>query len=933
MNYILTLIFTLGLTGTSYSMQNVVPVGMDLTTHETPQHGQILSGGQQLARGEKRKDAPAPEAGDGTPAQPAKKAKIDGERDVSGKQAKSDAETATAASSTASQEPLGLDELEESKLSAEDKQLFDASMGRSQEVEELKKKIAAGWDIDKRDERGDTQLIVALNARNERLAENLIKAGADVTITDKHGATPLMLAAGNGDIKLIELMLNSVYQRLVVHNKMEHFNAQLTDDDEDVDYKQNSETQLSALINSQDKYGVTPLMRAAAAEHLTIVDLLLQCGAQVNICNNKQITAYNLVAEKNKQLADRIQHWPSRSKELVKAVAAEDLKTVKELIEAGASLFFRDHQNTLKPLAVLAIQKTRNIELVKLLLNANAHNNILPFVNSFLWKNQTNNKCLENYAIENYEDDDVDEALEKEINAWRAQVAKLLHTYKPYSAGDVLFKAVQDQDMEAVQQLLKEGADINSCASSGVTVLIVAASNNNIPLAKLALSAGVQVNAFDEDGETALTTACYNGFTEMVQLLLEYKANPNIGGGKTTRALNAAIANGHTHLVEPLLRAGADVNYSDWFGKTPLMLAAENGSMEMVQLFIKHKAHINTQSQGVSHPPTALTYAVKNNHLDIAQVLIKAGAQLNLGKENPIKRDYALEAAAENGHLACVKLLLDHGVPVDHNDSYDYKTALHEAAENGHLDVVKLLLDKGADINKSLHSISPLMAAIRNKHVAVVKLLIERKASLEPYNKQVRVGEAAQSVSLLEGAMDVQTADDNNHLTIIKLLLDAGIPADTESGSRALQRAVFQGRIQIVKLLLNAGADVTAKNIDNATPGQPTKLNILQATMRRMIEFGDSLSNATQIGEQRTRSVYINIFIDLLKLLNDAMAKAHEKLHSQQESKKDAETKAKAAAKLVGAAGAGSGQTSTPTGAGSSSAQPMDTSDNNTPSA
>ena len=65
---------------------------------------------------------------------------------------------------------------------------------------EIQRLIANGADINAKDEKGQTALIMASSFRNNKImVEYLVDKGADVNKKDKHGNTALMVASFNGD--------------------------------------------------------------------------------------------------------------------------------------------------------------------------------------------------------------------------------------------------------------------------------------------------------------------------------------------------------------------------------------------------------------------------------------------------------------------------------------------------------------------------------------------------------------------------------------------------------------------------------------------------------------------------------------------------------------------------------------------------------------
>lgn len=74
---------------------------------------------------------------------------------------------------------------------------------------DIKKRIERGDDINFKDSTGKTFLIKAIEYKDPKTAEYLIKKGADVNITDNNGVSALMYAVSIGDLETSELLFKS----------------------------------------------------------------------------------------------------------------------------------------------------------------------------------------------------------------------------------------------------------------------------------------------------------------------------------------------------------------------------------------------------------------------------------------------------------------------------------------------------------------------------------------------------------------------------------------------------------------------------------------------------------------------------------------------------------------------------------------------------
>src|SRR5215469_4383573 len=81
---------------------------------------------------------------------------------------------------------------------------------------------------------------------------------------------------------------------------------------------------------------------------------------------------------------------------------------------------------------------------------------------------------------------------------------------------------------QAVEELLRRGADVNAVSSNSMKVAVInsAAASGRADLVKLVLAAGADPNARQQLGWTALHAAVAHDNVEMAQALLEAGADP-----------------------------------------------------------------------------------------------------------------------------------------------------------------------------------------------------------------------------------------------------------------------------------------------------------------------------------------------------------------------------------------------------------------------
>ena len=161
---------------------------------------------------------------------------------------------------------------------------------------------------------------------------------------------------------------------------------------------------------------------------------------------------------------------------------------------------------------------------------------------------------------------------------------------------DELIRAGFEGNLEKVQELLNNDADVNAKNKLGNTALINASMTGHTETVALLLEKGADVNANNNNGHTALILAIWNRYTETVALLLEKGADVNVKGNDGETALLVASGDGHKEIVAMLLEKGADVNAKNNDGFTSLMWASNYEHTEIVRLLLENGADVNAKS-------------------------------------------------------------------------------------------------------------------------------------------------------------------------------------------------------------------------------------------------------------------------------------------------------------------------------------------------
>ena len=414
--------------------------------------------------------------------------------------------------------------------------------------------------------------------------------------------------------------------------------------------------------------------------------------------------------------------------------------------------------------------------------------------------------------------------------------------------------AAQSGDRAAVQNLLRQAADVNAAQPDGMTALHWAALRDDAQLAVTLLSAGANVKA-----ATRL-----NAYTPLL----------------------LAAKEGRAAVIAPLVRAGADVNGRTSNGTTALMFAAASGSVDAVTALVAHGADVNAKEPVRGF--TAIMFAAAADRAPVVDVLAQRGGNVrattnvvdinSMGRGafagvlfgNPqvqqpqqgqagqagqaggqgqfqsgqfgggfggrgfqgtagVDRQYqlnelvyaqgglaAIHLAARQGYTSTIDALLASGADINQPTAGDRTTPLLVATINGHFDLAKSLLDRGADPKMaSENGVTPLYAAL-NCEWAPKALYPQPRAY---------INQKTAYLDLMKALLD-KGADPNARIR--KKVWYSGYSFDLsgvdEGGATAFWRAAYASDIEAMRLLVSYGADPTIPTMKGA--GRPRTADV-----------------------------------------------------------------------------------------------------------
>ena len=132
-----------------------------------------------------------------------------------------------------------------------------------------------------------------------------------------------------------------------------------------------------------------------------------------------------------------------------------------------------------------------------------------------------------------------------------------------------LVEAVKQGNRDAVRRMLTRRVDPNAKEADGSSALHWAVQANDEELVDLLIRAGASATAATEYSVTPISLAAANGNAVVIAALLKAGADPNLDAGRRDGPHDRR-ADRQSGAITLLLERGADVNAADgWQGRTP----------------------------------------------------------------------------------------------------------------------------------------------------------------------------------------------------------------------------------------------------------------------------------------------------------------------------------------------------------------------------
>lgn len=651
-----------------------------------------------------------------------------------------------------------------------------------------KKLLDNGVDVNSEGfENSETSLHIASKQGYTELVEILLIHNADLTRpTLEEGDTALFLAVDRGHSRTVEVLLNHGSHYTGLGNiELYRKYYQMCD----AVIKGNIDGVKRLLENVEDMDFVdilaaeTPLRFAVHANHIDLVRLLLEKGANPNRRKNRvRKSILHLAIEKGydeivKLLLERNADVNTFWRDLTPLMFAAQLgraAIMRMLLEQGADVSERDREGYT---ALHKATEYGNLLCVELLLQYNA---------------DINCKCHKNNTA--------------------------------------LYAATICGKARVLEKLLENGADPNIANFYGLTPLHWASLKRCTEAVKILLRYNARTDVRDERGKTPLdyarkyrditdllklrsknvaylgkrlSRACRDGSLDDVEAVLSVGGVDLMGNDVSLLALHASVFNKNynTQIAKTLLERGAHVDTVDANGDTPLLIASRLGHAEMVTLLLACGADVaRTNLAG----ETALCCAVDENHREATRVLIRHGSE---GPDPHYRNYYRLCGHIIGGDTEQAKNLMESLGDVDFKNLSGERPLFFAAMTNRPV-IMNLLLENGADVHgrNFKTGLTALHEASARGHVECIKVLLKHNADINCINDE-------KYTALL-------MATHTRNMDALEMLLKNGADPNIANshGATPLHLANWERCLKAVELLLKYNADTNVKDEYGRTP-------------------------------------------------------------------------------------------------------------------
>ncbi len=412
-----------------------------------------------------------------------------------------------------------------------------------------------------------------------------------------------------------------------------------------------------------------------------------------------------------------------------------------------------------------------------------------------------------------------------------------------------LAQAAARGDVERVDALVAQGADVNARGEQGLTPLLYAMSGKGVKGFQRLLQLGADPNQHMDTGESAMKWAACQSGSQHLKALLAHGGNPDLRYPTAdihATPLHWAIRGPSVQNARILIKAGADPRARGANG-SPLVCAADGNRFDMVYAMLEAGADFRP----VDPDEYTLAQAILSSEVDpdsegekwkhkCIEFLSEKGVDLEKVKREVAECESMIgpwEAGPRPFSFSLGAVLATGDARARRNHPAkqlfaDPKVAeLAEAAARGDVERVDALIPKSVDVNaRGKEGVTPLLYAMSERSIKGFQRLLERGADPNaktderesPMHWAAYLNESEHLKMLLRHGGDPNLRFEQIALPTpifwavsgpsaenVRILIKAGADVNMRdsTGHTALTCAIARPRYDMVYILLEAGAD------------------------------------------------------------------------------------------------------------------------------
>lgn len=751
-------------------------------------------------------------------------------------------------------------------------------------LEIIQSLVNAGANVDSVTYYNSSALSVALSYQYFEVVDFLLKVGANPDLKDDGGQTILYSSIYPKNIDQIKMFLDAGANPNIANNLGDtplHYAANQYHTKEDI-FGEIAQLLLEngADFSIVDKYGYSAYEKAKSCENAIVKEVIADFAVRQHLEKWKKTSdkdrgkfwqefekvanietlkiamhlqefefAYHLLLETN---LSPVEYRKKTSSPLHVAVEKGDKNLVELILSKGENPNYASSYE-IYPLSNAVTN--RNYEIAEILLKNGANPNLLSF-----WREAPISTAAGNGDV-------------KMVELLREYGAEL----QPSPVGwDATMRAAQANQLEMLQYLAENGANLDMVSDYGYTGLRCAIENGFTEVALFLIENNVRLDIIDYQGNSALNMACGKENLVIIRALIEKGADihyKNLTGQSVITQIkhHAYLSKELADIVEKyddgtvVKRKKVKGFKASQMVVSPLFEAVYNEDFEKVKELIENGALVNERNY---RKDTPLMIAAAKNHLEIGKYLLEKGADVELSN---MCGDTAWSYSTLHRTNQLEPFLKEAGAKVDIEkqvDLYDRIAKFGDAIRLGELEKLEEMVVLGKmNVHWLQNSFSPLIYAIQRRNVGAVKLLLslgaDENLTAGEYYPPVYQAIISQSPEILQAIFKQKNLNlnfentelpllttftiDFEHLEALKLLLKKGatldnqvlhsilrgeketdilkyllksIPYDVLNTEKETPLFTYlrESRHEMMKILLKKGASVNVTNLSGYNP-------------------------------------------------------------------------------------------------------------------